>query len=240
MIVSIMQPYFFPYLGYFQLIAASDVFVLHDDVQYIKDGWVNRNRVLRNGQPAWITLPVLRGAHDLPINDRYYRLVPCARRILRQLENCYRTAPRYHSVFPLISELMGMSDPNVARFNGATVTRLVSHLGLGPRIVTSSDLPKDRNLGGEQRVIAICRSVGATTYLNPAGGTHLYERQQFARQGINLKFLESPDLSYPQSGRTPVSHLSIIDALMFNDAAALAALLRNFRIIECPPSVARI
>jgi WbqC-like protein family len=87
MIVSIMQPYFFPYIGYFQLAACSDIFVFHDDVQYIKGGWVNRNRILRDGQPRWLTLPVRKGASRLTIQQRQYQLdEPVTARVLRRVE----------------------------------------------------------------------------------------------------------------------------------------------------------
>jgi hypothetical protein len=118
MIISIMQPYFFPYIGYFQLIAQSDVFVFYDDVQYIKGGWVNRNRILRNGEPCWLTLPVRKEAFRLAINQRSYELERATvGRVLRRIAAAYLKAPRFEVIFPCVEELVNFGDANVAAFN---------------------------------------------------------------------------------------------------------------------------
>ena len=191
MIVSIMQPYFFPYIGYFQLMHNSDVFVFHDDAQYMKGGWVNRNRILVNGAPSWITLPLLKGSHRLNINHRKYQLEkPVVNRILRRIAAAYRDAPYFHPIMPILRDIMGFADPNVAMFNANLVQRISGHLGLTTRIVLSSALAKDNDLSGEARVINICRALGATHYVNPIGGTKLYAIENFTRYGIALSFLE--------------------------------------------------
>src|SRR5689334_6809649 len=129
MIVGIMQPYFFPYIGYFQLIAHCDVFVLHDDVQYIKGGWINRNRILINHKAEWITFPVLRAAHHRTIKDRYYSSDPKDRdRLLRRIVGAYRTAPCFGQAYSLIEEIMGFADTNVAAFNANLIRRVTAHL----------------------------------------------------------------------------------------------------------------
>src|ERR1700676_2987667 len=166
MIVSIMQPYFFPYIGYFQLIFHSDIFVLSDDVQYIKLGWVNRNRILRNGKPCWVTLPVRKGSSHLAINQRYYQLERTdVVRVLRRVEAAYRRAPGFDATFPLIEELLNFSDANVTTFNVNLIERIAARLSIGTRFVLSSAMVKDGSLTGQERVVDMCRRLGATHYV---------------------------------------------------------------------------
>lgn len=235
MIVSIMQPYFFPYIGYFQLIAQSDVFVLFDDVQYIKRGWVNRNRILSYGQATWLTLPVVYGPHELPIRDRDYQLdAASVRRCTRQVEVAYKRAPQFDAVFPLVRDLLQFPDTNIAAFNVHLIRRLTDWLGIAPRFVLASDLDKDRQLAGQELVIDICRRLQATRYVNPIGGTKLYQASRFARDGIELGFLRSTVPAYPQFGEEPVTSLSIIDVLMFNDPQQVRELMRHYSIDANP------
>ena len=232
MIVGIMQPYFFPYLGYFQLMAACDVFVLHDDVQYIKGGWVNRNRILRNGGASWLTMPVCQGASHLAINRRFYQLEqPIVARLLRRLEAAYRRAIRFDAIFPFIAELLAFGAPNVALFNANLLQQIALRLGIGTRLVSSSALDKTANLTGVDRVLDICRRLGATRYVNPIGGTRLYAAERFAADGVTLRFLQPELPDYPQFGQPFVANLSIIDALMFNDDLVLDRLMGSYRLM---------
>ena len=169
--VSIMQPYLFPYIGYFQLMASADVFVVHDDVQYIRGGWINRNRLLSGGEPRWVTLPVAAGAHRLNINQRGY--APGAegpRQFLRRLEAGYRAAPNFAEVFELVRALLLHEDRNVAAFNTHALRGVAESVGITTPLVVSSEMTKDDSLRGEARVIAICEALGAERYVNPIGG----------------------------------------------------------------------
>ena len=230
MIVSIMHPYFFPYVGYFQLIFHSDIFVLFDDVQYINLGWVNRNRILRNGKPCWVTLPVRKGSSHLAINQRFYQLERNVVRVLRRIEAAYRKAPGFAATFPMIEELLNFSDANVAAFNVNLIERITARLSIGTRFVLSSTMVKDSNLAGQERVIDMCRRLGATHYVNPIGGLHLYQPERFAAAGIKLSFLQTAVSAYPQFGQPPVPDLSIIDIFMFNSGESVARLLPEYRL----------
>ncbi len=231
MIVSIMQPYFFPYIGYFQLAACSDIFVFHDDVQYIKGGWVNRNRILRDGQPRWLTLPVRKGASRLTIQQRQYQLdEPVTARVLRRVEASYSKAPRFSAVFPLVEKLIKLANANVADFNDNLIERITAELGGRPKFIRSSELDKQSHLAGQERVVHICQRLGATHYVNPIGGTRLYDADRFARASIGLSFLEPAEITYPQFGDAPVPNLSIIDVLMFNDAERVARMLKQYQL----------
>jgi hypothetical protein len=236
--VAIMQPYFFPYIGYFQLIAANDVFVLHDDVQYIKGGWVNRNRILLNGESRMITFPVQKEAYHLPINARNYVDSKQARRdIINPIREAYAKAPCYQQIFPVLEELLMFEDRNVARFNENLIRRIADYLGLGCKIITSSGMEKNDSLAGEQRVLDMCRRLGATDYTNPIGGAGLYGQEAFRQSGIALHFLEARNERYEQRCGAWVPFLSIIDVLMFNSVAETCRLLTKYRLLD-PSAVA--
>jgi hypothetical protein len=231
--VAIMQPYFFPYIGYFQLIATSDVFLLHDDVQYIKGGWVNRNRILLNGEDRMITLPVQKSAYDLPINARSY--VPDNqpyKDIINLIKQAYFKAPFFQQVFPLLNDLLIFADKNVARFNENLIRRIADYLGIKSKIIVSSGMEKNNELAGEPRVLEICKRLGATDYTNPIGGTDLYHQEAFQKQGIALHFLEAQNVRYQQRGEVWLPFLSIIDVMMFNSIEEIRVLLTQYRLVE--------
>lgn len=231
--VAIMQPYFFPYIGYFQLIAASDVFVLHDDVQYIKGGWVNRNRILLNGESRMITFPVQKDAYDLPINARSYVDDKQARKdIINLVKQAYAKAPCYRQVFTMLEELMMFEDNNVARFNENLIRRIAGYMGLSCKIITSSGMEKDDSLAGEQRVLEMCKRLGATDYTNPQGGQSLYDTETFRNAGLVLRFLFMRPTPYTQRADGFVPYLSIIDALMELGPVDIKSYLAEFDLVE--------
>ena len=232
MIVSIMQPYFFPYIGYFQLIAQSDIFVFHDDVQYINGGWVNRNRILDGkGDTVWITRPVKAAGHRLAIDARSYMSdARSTRHVLGQVENTYSRAPHFDDVWPLVCDLMQFPDPNVAAFNIHLLRSIAVRLGLRARFMRSSELP-NAGMKGQDRVIDICNALGATRYINPIGGRALYQDEAFYHRGVELGFLE------PTIERRPgvFPYLSIIHTLMTEGDAAISELLGRFQIVRGYP-----
>ena len=231
--LAIMQPYFFPYIGYFQLISASNVFVLHDDVQYITGGWVNRNRILLNGQDRMITLPVQNASHVLPIKARnYVSSNQGLKHIINQVKQAYGKAPCFDQVFPMVEELLTYEDRNVARFNENLIRRVCDFVGIQTSILTSSGLDKDDSLTGQDRVLEICRRVGATDYTNPIGGMKLYQQEVFQSSGITLRFLAAQDEPYRQQGETWVPFLSVIDVLMFNSVGEVQRLLTKYRLLS--------
>jgi len=231
--VAIMQPYFFPYIGYFQLMAMVDVFVFHDDVQFIQSGWVNRNRILAGGGAQWLTFPVQKAPHAHPINQRQY--VPeakAAQKLLRQVEGSYRHAPHFDAVMPMVSSLVMAPERNVARFNQSAALDVARGLGISCQFLTASEMDKDNALAGQDRVLDICSRLGASHYINPIGGLALYEERRFADIGVRLSFLESAGVEYAQSPRPDAAHvpnLSIIDVMMFNNAEKTGALLAQSR-----------
>jgi hypothetical protein len=233
-IVSIMQPYFFPYLGYFQLVHAADAFVAYDTAQYSRGGWINRNRILGADGPAWFTLPVAHDDISLPIDQRHYADPggDARQRLLRKLDNQYRRAPRFRAAMDLLEPLLLNRETNVAAYNLHALRGVCAHLGITTRIEPASALPPTAGLRGTDAVLGLCRQFGADTYVNSIGGTGLYSPEAFARQGLALRFLRSEATPYPQFGGEPVAALSIIDVLMFNDPARIATMLGQYRLVE--------
>ena len=224
MIAAIMQPYLLPYIGYFQLIAAADVFVVYDDVQYMRGGWINRNRILLNGAPHWLTLPVAHsGEVRTQIRDTRYQLSePNLGKLAGQLDAAYRKAPRAKAVQPLLGQILATPEPSVAVFNEAAIAAVCQALGIGTKVVRSSELGRDTTLTGQDALIDICRMLGADHYLNAAGGVDLYQADAFAERGFRLSFIKSEAPPYRQFGAPFVASLSIADLLMFCEPEQLA------------------
>lgn len=183
--VSIMQPYFFPYLGYFQLMAKSDIFVIYDDVQFMKGGWINRNKYLnKDGTSSYFSLP-LEGAsankniNQIAISPRYHKV---KKTLLQQYANSNNRA----EATQLINDTFADNSLNLATFVGNSVKLTAAFLGIKSNILFASDLDYDRTLKAQQRVISLCRTLQASTYINNASGSFLYDANCFANAGMQL------------------------------------------------------
>lgn len=232
MIVAIMQPYFLPYIGYFQLIGAVDRFVVYDNIKYTKKGWINRNRFLLDGRDEVFSLPLKKDSDSLDVRDR--RLAPDFDRakLLNRLSAAYRQAPSYDAVFPLLRRIVECAEDNLFGFLLAALVDVCGWVDIRTPLVVSSTLAIDHGLEGQDKVLAICRELRATTYINAIGGRELYSREAFAAQGIELRFLQSRLCEYPQFGDAFVPWLSIIDVLMFNAPGSIAhSVLDNYDLI---------
>lgn len=229
-VVAIMQPYFLPYIGYFQLIAACDVFVVYDNIKYTKKGWINRNRMLRNGADAMFSLP-LQGAPDhLDVDGRQLADTPDRHRWLAQLKGAYGRAPHYAATLPLLERIAGIDEDNLFRFLHGALLATCAHLGIDTPIRIASTIPADHGLKSEERVLAICEALGASRYVNPIGGTELYSRDTFAARSMALNFLRARPLVYPQFAQDEaafVPWLSIVDVLMFNPLETVRGWVRT-------------
>lgn len=213
-----MQPYLFPYLGYFQLIHAVETFVSCDNMQYTKKGWINRNRFLNQGREDTFTLPLKNAPQKNEIIEREIACDFCSDRLLLQFERSYKRCPSFTENFPLIAEVLSFKERNLFHFILHSILRISSHLGISTKIIPSSQIPVDHTLKKEQRVLAMCRCLGTSTYVNSSGGRSLYVHEPFARHGINLRFLDPEPFHYQQFSNTFVPWLSIVDVLMFNPA----------------------
>lgn len=224
--IAIMQPYFLPYIGYFQLMAAVDKFVVFDDVNFINRGWVNRNRLLLNGAPHTFTVP-LRGASqnrlicDIELADeRSWR-----DKLMRTLRQAYGHAPCYTQVSILIERLVNFPSIRLDEFLLNSLREVADYLTLEVAIVSTSRIYQNMHLKGQDRILDICLQERADIYVNPVGGVDLYDRAGFLKQGIQLKFLRPGTVSYNQGKSEYVPSLSILDVLMFNQPDAVRRLL---------------
>jgi len=231
--LAIMQPYLFPYLGYFQLINSVDLFVVYDDVQYIKGGWINRNRILLEDRDYLFTFPVKKGSLDDRIYERYFSddFPIFAKRFKRTLEVAYRDAPNYLDAMSLITKVLDSDDLNIARFISRGLRIICDYLSIEAKFILSSEIEKDPALKGQDRVIEINRLLGSTHYINPIGGMELYCKEVFRKAGIELSFLKMRPLIYKQYGDEFVPNLSIIDVMMFNSREKIKELLGEYDLL---------
>ncbi len=230
-----MQPYLFPYMGYWQLLNAVDRFVVYDDVNYIKGGWINRNRILINGEAAFFTIPLAGASPNSRINeirlvvDRYWR-----KKITKTMEVTYGRAAHFKSVFPVIEKVLAHESETLADFLLHQLTVVSRCLGVRTEIVRSTNRYANAQLHGQERVIDICKCEGAGAYINAQGGQSLYQPQAFESQGVALKFLMSAAAPYRQASKSFVPNLSIIDMLMNIGFSETTALLSRCNFVGDP------
>jgi hypothetical protein len=229
--LAIMQPYFFPYIGYWQLLHAVDRFVIYDDVNYIKGGWVNRNRILINDKPAYMTVPLHQASPFKRICDTNLQASPVWRdKMMKMIEMTYRRAPFFQDIFPVVEKLIRFESDNLSDYLVNQLQTLAALFGITAQFVLTSRCYENNNLAGQNRVLDICKKEGAATYINPRGGTDLYDRAVFEERGVELKFIMPFSIAYEQFGATHVPWLSIIDIMMFNSKNQLSVLLNRYEL----------
>lgn len=228
-----MQPYLFPYLGYFQLISAANVFVLSDDLQYINKGWINRNRILINGAPALINFPLKKGKELSRINERVLSDDFSAQmeRLFRTFKTVYAKAPCYRTVMPFIEEVIRFPGTNLATYTENAVRKICRHLDITTPIVISSDLDIGEVTDKSDRIVKTVKKLVGDLYINPIGGLELYDFVYFRKHGVELKFHRMDDIAYRQFGNEFVPHLSIIDVLMFNEVPEVQRMLSCYSLL---------
>jgi len=230
--LAIMQPYFFPYIGYFQLIAAVDLFIVYDNIQYTKKGWINRNRMLQNGKDVTFSLPIKKASDYLDVCQRELSPAFSGTKMLNQFAGAYRRAPYFKQTLPLIEQVLEYDEDNLFRFLLHSISKSCEHLGITTEIRVSSEVTIDHGLRGQDKVLALCEAVGANQYINPIGGQELYSKDAFKAHGIELQFIKSKPFEYQQFDNELVPWLSIVDVLMFNSVDAVRErIASNFNLI---------
>lgn len=227
--IAIMQPYLFPYIGYFQLMNAVDEFIVYDNIQFSKKGWINRNRILVNGADAYITLPLKKDSDYLDIKDRYLSddWKTESKKMLNRVTESYRKAPYFESVFPLIEKSLLYEDKQLFNFIFNSLNLTKDFLDIKTSFVISSTISIDHHLKSTEKVIALCKHQNATTYINPIGGVELYSKEEFKKEGLELKFIKANHIIYPQFKNDFIPYLSIIDIMMFNSKEEIKNHLNN-------------
>lgn len=229
--IGIMQPYFFPYLGYWQLINAVDKYVVYDDVTYIKGGWINRNNILLNGNKHLLTLPLDGSSSFKNINEIAITPKEAVRKkVLRTLASAYIKSPYYDCVMPILEKLI-IESTQISELNFNAIKDIAKYVGIKTELILSSELAKDSPLKGQEKVLHICGLLGGNTYINAIGGQKLYSTERFKKENIELKFLEMSNIEYRQYGATFIPGLSIIDVLMFNSPEDIKKMLKEYRLI---------
>ena len=214
--LAIMQPYFLPYIGYFQLISAVDLFIVYDNIKYTKKGWINRNRILQNGKDMMFSLSLKSDSDFLDVRERELAADFNRDKLLNQFSGAYRRAPYFKQTFPLVEQIVRYEDTNLFRFLHYSIVKTCEYFGIATEIRISSEITIDHDLKSQDKVLAFCKSVGANTYVNAIGGMNLYSNETFREKGVDLKFIQSKSFEYMQFGDKFVPWLSIIDVMMFN------------------------
>ena len=214
--LAVMQPYFLPYIGYFQLIASVDQFIVYDNIKYTKKGWINRNRMLQNGSDVTFSLPLKKDSDSFQVVQR--NLVPDFNRdkLLNQFSGAYRKAPYFEQTMPLIELIVRFKDNNLFDYLHHSINQICEYLGITTEVRVSSTLDIDHNLQSQEKVLALCQAANAKTYVNAIGGIELYSKEIFQDKGIELKFIKSKSFEYKQFDKPFVPWLSILDVMMFN------------------------
>lgn len=233
MTVAIMQPYLFPYIGYWQLINAVDKFVVYDNIQFSKNGWFHRNNILLNGKKTLFTVPIKKASDYLDIVDRELSddSEKQIKKIVAQIENSYKKAPYFDEVFPLVKGIFISEEKNLFAYIYNSIDKIKTYLDIDTQIIISSTLDIDHGLKAEGRVLAINRALHADHYINAIGGQDLYDKGRFAKAGIKLNFIETEIMTYKQFDASFIPNLSIIDVLMFNSKNAVKEMLNRYELI---------
>lgn len=230
-----MQPYLFPYIGYFQLVAAVDKFVIYDDVNYIKGGWINRNNVLINKKGTLFTVPLDKASPFLLINEtkinlKFYTIWKI--KFLRSLEQSYKKAPFYLEIYTLVETVLEIEGNDLlSKLAINSIKTISDYLQIKTKIIETSVGYKNIDLSGQNRVLDICKIEKVSQYINPIGGMKLYSKEVFREKGVELNFIKSNTIQYNQFNNEFVPWLSIIDVLMFNTKEEVKTMLNQYELV---------
>lgn len=228
-----MQPYFLPYIGYFQLMNAVDEFIVYDNIEFTKKGWISRNRILVNGCDAFISLPLKKDSDFLDIKERFLADTWESEKakLLNKITESYRKAPFFKIAFDVISQCIKFEERNLFNFIFNSLYLLNLYLEINTTLVISSSVSIDHSLKATKKVIALCKAKNADYYINPIGGVELYNREEFKTENIDLNFLKSDNIIYPQFNNDFIPGLSIVDVMMFNPKEKIKEYLNSYSLI---------
>ena len=233
MIIGIHQPYFLPYLGYFQLINAVDEFLLLDDVTFIKQGYINRNSILVGGKAQLISLQINGISSNKLIREHHLSENPIWKnKILKTVQQNYTKAPFFNDVYPIIKRCILHKNNNLSEYLKFQIEQICSYLNIKTEIISCSSLRSRNELKKQELVIDLCLKRSAKVYLNTLGGKNLYDKDVFKKNNLELKFIKKNNIKYNQFKNNFVDNLSIIDLLMFNSHYDISNLLKQCEIFK--------
>lgn len=231
---AIMQPYFLPYIGYFQLICAADTFVVLDDVNFIMKGWINRNTILLNGNKHLFTIPLSKPSQNKLIQDTKLNFSSRNKNsFLKTIQLAYKKAPFFSGAYSLLENIILYEETDLTTFILHSLKTVLAYLSIEKKICKSSEIEKDTSLKGQDKIIELCKKFNTETYINPIGGMTLYQQEKFDSAGINLRFIQTDfdNIRYKQFKNEFINGLSFIDILMFNSVPDIQYFLQQYRLI---------
>jgi hypothetical protein len=215
--IAIMQPYFLPYVGYFQLISSVDKFVIYDNIKYTKKGWINRNYILNNNNSKkLITIPLVKSSDYANIVEKQISKEFNKDKLLSQIRSFYLRAPYFDDVWEKIRKIILFKDDNLFYYLKNSILEICDYLKIDSEILISSSINSDQDAKAQDKVISICRAMNADEYINLIGGLQLYKKETFFKYRINLNFIKPNKIEYKQFNDLFVPSLSILDLMMFN------------------------
>jgi hypothetical protein len=231
--IAVMQPYIFPYIGYFQMINAVDKFVFYDNVNFIKQGWINRNKILVSGKDFLFTVPLEKATsfaliNETKINQKFYPNWKA--KFLQTLTQSYKKAPYFEDVYKLVSDTLDSQHIFISDLAIESIRMIAKYLKMSTEFIVSSDTYNNVDMERQERLFDICRKEGADHYINAVGGQDLYDKNDFQKEGIKLDFIKSLPISYKQLNHEFVPWLSIIDVLMFNEISEVQEILTKYQL----------
>lgn len=229
MIIGNQQPYLFPYIGYWQLINLVDMYVIADNVQYIKKGYINKNYILLNNKSHRFTLEA-HGVHFGKLISEI-KVGNNAKKILKTIFHAYTNAPYFSDVYPMLENILLNDEKNLAKYVGYSIKRIADYLNIDTKFINESDLDVDCYLAAQQGIINICKIFDADQYINAIGGQKLYNKERFGKDDIVLNFLKTEEIIYKQFNDEFISNLSIIDVMMFNSKDEIKNMLERYKLV---------
>lgn len=233
--LAVMQPKFFPYLGHYQLVACADKYVFLDDVNFQRNSWFHRNKILINGEMQYFGVQLKKASQNKKLNeielvdDRKWR-----DKLITTVRLSYGNAPYFQDVFPIIENIILDQDITLlSEISERSVRDISRYLNIDTQFARASEDDDSQHLGSQDRIIAICNKMGATAYYNLPGGRKLYAEDDFKDNNIDLYFIETHDVTYPQfNGLQGNKYYSIVDILMFNAKEEVQRLLQEYTIVN--------
>ncbi len=232
--LGIMQPYFFPYIGYYQLINVVDKFIIYDNVKYTKKGWFNRNRLIFGDKVEYFSISLKKDSDFLTVSEREISDVFFSKdmpKILRKIKHYYHKAPFFDFVFPLLEEVFHFKERNLFRYIFNSIIKVTEYLEIQTEIIISSKIPIDHMYKNKYKIFEFCKYFNCDNYINPIGGINLYDKEEFRKNGIKLNFLKTSNIYYKRFNDIFEPNLSIIDVMMFNSKNEIKELLNCFELL---------
>lgn len=231
--VGIMQPYFFPYIGYFQLINAVDKFIIYDDVNYINRGWINRNNILVNDAAHLIQVPLVGSSQNKLINEiEIVQDAKWKKKLLKTIHQSYVKAPFLNPIYTIVESVLNEETRSISALNLAAIKGICDYIGIKTEIIVSSAGYNNKHLKGQERILDICEQENVTQYINPIGGITLYDKNYFSDKNIDLFFIKTKAILYKQHQiSTFIPNLSMLDILMNINKTELNEILTSYELI---------